>query len=148
MMLDPVHPILVGYGPGQPGGPGKVYEEQDRYREAVAEYARIATLRGAMPAEVEAMHDAFANGGMTAFWRAWIEMDQRQMAQRPDPVRMSRLWILAADTGQAMDWLDRAYEERSPGLIYLGRGLPSPLDGMADHPRVARIIAAMKLPRG
>lgn len=148
MELDPVHPLLVGHGPGQPSGPGMVYEEQGRDREAVAEYARLATLRGATPAEVEAMHDAFASGGMTAFWRAWIDMDQRQMAQFPDPVRMSRLWILAADTAQALDWLDRAYEERSPGLIYLGRGLPSPLDDMADHPRVARIIAAMKLPHG
>jgi hypothetical protein len=46
-----------------------------------------------------------------------------------------------------MDWLDRAYEERSPGLIFIGRGTPSSLDGMEDHPRVARVIAAMKLPR-
>lgn len=146
MKLDPVHPLLVGFGPGQPAGPGKVLEAQGRYGEAVEEYARIAVLRGAMPAEVEAMHHAFASGGMPAFWRAWIDMDQRQMAHLQDPVRMGGLWILAADTAQAMEWLDRAYEERSPGLIYLGRALPSPLDGMADHPRVAPIMAAMKLP--
>jgi adenylate cyclase len=126
--LDPVHPILLGLGPAQPSGPGVVYEAQGRYREAVDEYARLASLRGATPVEVDALHDGFARGGMPAFWRAWLDMDQRQMPDQ-NPVRMTMLWLLAGDTAQAMDWLDRAYEERSPGLVFLGRALPSPLDG-------------------
>lgn len=144
--LDPVHPILLGLGPAQPSGPGAVYEAQGLHREAVGEYARIASLRGATPVEVDALRDEFARGGMPAFWRAWLDMDQRQSTDQ-DPVRMTLLWLAAGDTAQAMDWLDRAYEERSPGLVFLGRGLPSPIDRMDDHPRVARVIAAMRLPR-
>ncbi|HEX6134869.1 MAG TPA: tetratricopeptide repeat protein, partial [Longimicrobiales bacterium] len=147
MKLDPVHPLILGSGPWVPAGAGNVYEAQGRYREAVEEYARLATLRGATPAEVDALHDAFARGGMPAFWRVWLEMDQRQMPDLQDPLRSAKLWLLAGDTAQALDWLDRAFEERNPGLILLGRGLPSSLDGMTWHPRVARIITAMKLPR-
>jgi serine/threonine-protein kinase len=147
MKLDPVHPLLLGSGPWLPGGPGSVYEAQGRHQEAVDEYARLATLRGATPAEVDALHDAFARGGMPAFWRRWLEMDKRQMPDLQDPLRTAKLWLLSGDTAQALDWLDRAFEERNPGLVML-RGLPSSLDGMSSHPRVARIIAAMKLPRG
>jgi len=144
--LDPVHPILLGLGPAQPVGPGAVYEAQGRYREAVDEYARLAMLRGATPPEVDALRDAFGRGGMPAFWRAWLDMDQRQLPDQ-NTVRMTMLWLAAGDTAQAMDWLDRAFEERHGGLVFLGRGQPSSLDGMQDHPRVARIIAAMRLPR-
>jgi TolB-like protein/DNA-binding SARP family transcriptional activator len=147
MKLDPVHPLLLGSGPWLPGGPGNVYEAQGRHREAVDEYARLATLRGATPAEVDALHDAFARGGMPAFWHAWIDMDQRQMPDLQDPLRTAKLWLLSGDTAQALDWLDLAFEERNPGLVMLGRGLPSSLDAMSWHPRVARVIAAMKLPR-
>ena len=147
MKLDPVHPLLLGSGPWLPAGPGNVYEVQGRYQEAVDEYARLAALRGATPGEVDALHDAFNRGGMPAFWRAWSHMDQRQMPDLQDPLRTAKLSLLAGDTAQALDWLDRAFEERNPGLVMLGRGpLPS-LDGMQDHPRVARVIAAMKLPR-
>lgn len=144
--LDPVHPILLGLGPAQPAGPGSVYEAQGRDREAVDEYARLAALRGATPPEVDALRDAFGRGGMHAFWRAWVEMDQRQLPDR-NTVRMTMLWLAAGDTAQAMDWLDRAFEEHNPGLVMMGSGPLSSLDGMQDHPRVARIIAAMKLPR-
>ncbi|HUG39301.1 MAG TPA: hypothetical protein VMM12_02395 [Longimicrobiales bacterium] len=75
-------------------------------------------------------------------------MDQRQKPDLQDPLRTAKLSLLAGDTAQAMDWLDRTFEERNPGLVMLGRGPQSSLDGMQDHPRVARIIAAMRLPRG
>lgn len=144
--LDPVHPLLLGSGPWLPGGPGLVYEAQGRLGEAAEAYARLATLRGATPDEVDVLRDAFATGGMAAFWRAWIEMDQRQMPDLQDPYRSAQLWLLAGDTAQAMDWLDRAFEERNPGLVMIGNGRP-PLDRTSSHPRVARILAAMKLPR-
>jgi hypothetical protein len=72
-------------------------------------------------------------------------MDQRQMPDLQDPLRTAQLSLLSGDTAQALDWLDRAFEERNPGLVML-RGPPSPLGAMSSHPRVARIIAAMKLP--
>jgi hypothetical protein len=41
-------------------------------------------------------------------------------------------------------WLDRAYNERHPGLIYL-RTYPA-LEKLSSHPRVTRIVNTMKLP--
>jgi hypothetical protein len=146
MKLDPAHPIQLGLGPSLPSGPARVYQAQGRDREAVEDYTRLAGLRGATPAEIDALRQAFERGGWPAFWRVWIEMDRRQFADRPDPLRMAMLLLLSGDTAQAMDSLDRAYEEHNPGLVFLGRGLPTSFDGMNAHPRVARVIAAMKLP--
>jgi adenylate cyclase len=144
--LDPVHPLLLGSGPWLPGGPANVYEAQGRYEEAVEEYARLATLRGATTAEVDALRNAFVRGGMPAFWRVWLDMDQRQMPELQDPLRTAKLWLLSGDTAQALDWLDRAFDERNPGLIMLTIAQPPSFNRMSSHPRVARIIAAMKLP--
>lgn len=146
MKLDPVHPLLIGSGPWLPGGPGNVYEAQGRHPEAVDEYARVAALRGATPVEVDALRNAFARGGMPAFWGAWLEMDQRQMPDLQDPLRTAKLLLLSGDTVQAMEWLERAFEARNPGLVLLVREMPATFAGMTWHPRVARIIAAMKLP--
>ena len=72
-------------------------------------------------------------------------MDLRQTTgASPDAVRMASLWTLIGDTAQAVDWLDRAYAERHPALIFL-RFLPS-LEGLRTHPRFVRIASEMKLP--
>lgn len=59
-------------------------------------------------------------------------------------VRIATLWALIGDTGRAFHWLDRAYAERSPGLIYL-RSHPV-FENLRSHPRVARILSEMKFP--
>ena len=90
------------------------------------------------------MRDSYASSGMTGFWKAWLAMDLRQSGPSPDPVRMAATHLLAGDTAQALDWLDRAFDERNPGLIYLRRD-PA-IAGMRSHPRVLRITRAMKFP--
>jgi tetratricopeptide (TPR) repeat protein len=86
--LDPVNPLLLGTGPWLPVGPAEVYLWQGRHDEAVEEYVRIATLRGASANEVGAMRSAFAASGMPGFWRSWLEMDLRQSGRTPDPLRI------------------------------------------------------------
>ena len=33
-------------------------------------------------------------------------------------MRLATLWALVGDTAQTFHWLDRAYAERNPGLIF------------------------------
>ncbi|HEX9703990.1 MAG TPA: tetratricopeptide repeat protein, partial [Gemmatimonadales bacterium] len=142
--LDPVHPLALGLGPSLPAGPARVYVWQGRYDEAVEEYIRIAMLRGATASELDAIRRAYAASGMPGFWRKWLEMDLRQSGNTPDPLRIATLWALIGDTAQTFHWLDRAYGERNPGLIYLR--LEPALDSLSSHPRVARILSKMKFP--
>jgi serine/threonine-protein kinase len=142
--LDPVNPLALGLGPSLPGGPSLVYLKQRRYREAVEEYIKIATLRGASVREIESLHSAFTQSGMPAFWRRWLELDLRQSGPSPDPLRIAVIWAMTGDTAEALRWLDRAYEEHNPGLIYLRSDLA--LAGLVSHPRVVRILNEMKFP--
>ena len=71
-------------------------------------------------------------------------MDLRQTEGAPDPLRMAKLWALIGDTPRALDWLDRAYAERHPGLVFL-RYDPT-FESLRAHPRVARILSEMKFP--
>ena len=142
--LDALNPLMLGRGPSVPSGAAEVLLRQGHEREAVEEYIRIATLRSATPAELQAMREGHASFGMTGFWKAWLAMDVRQSGPSPDPLRMTATHLLAGDTARALDWLDRAYAERTPGLIYLHRD--PVISGMRDHPRVMRISRAMNHP--
>jgi len=144
LKLDPVHTFALGSGPFLPAGPAEVYLQQHRFEEAVEEYVRIATLRGATAAEVDALRKGYVASGMRGFWRSWLDMDLRQTEGAPDPFRLAKLWTLIGDTTRALDWLDRAYAERHPALVYL-RYDPT-LESLRAHPRVARILSEMKFP--
>ena len=137
-----MHPLLLGRGPTQPAGVAAILMSQGRRDESVDEYLRLAALRGATREEVESIRTAYASSGVAGFWRAWLAMDLRQ-SPMPDPMRMASLHALSGDTTGALDWLDRAYAERNPALIYLrGERAFVPL---RSHPRFERIVRAMKL---
>jgi hypothetical protein len=57
---------------------------------------------------------------------------------------MSATHMMMGDTAQTLEWLDRAFAERSPALIYLRQD--ATFTGMSSHPRVARIVQQMKFP--
>jgi len=146
LRLDPSNALTLGLGPSLPVGPVRVYLAQGRNAEAVEELLRIAALRGATAGEVTAMRDGFAKSGMPGFWRSWLEMDLRQFGSRIDPLRAASVSGAAGDTAGALDWLERAYADRIPGLIF-ARWDPG-LASLRSHPRFLRIISEMKLPGG
>ena len=143
--MDPMNPLLLGTGPHLPAGLARLHESRGRFAEAVEDYGRVAMLRGATKEEGESLRRAFAASGMSGFWRQWMTMDLRLSGGNVDPIRMASLLILAGDTARAFDWLDRAFREHNPGLIYL-TGEPT-FDGILSHPRVTRILGAMHLAR-
>jgi serine/threonine-protein kinase len=142
--LDPSHTLLLGSGPFLPTGPGEVYLWQGRDEQAVEEYLKSATLRGASADELSEMRRAFAASGMPGFWRSWLEMDLRRSRGAPDALRVAKLWGLAGDTARSLDWLERAYAERNPALIFLQHD-PA-FAHVRSHPRVVRILRELNFP--
>ena len=142
--LDPVHPLLLGTGPYLPFGAGEVLRAMGRSDEAVEEYVRVATLRGATLKELDDMRAAYTRSGMSGFWKEWIDLDLRQSGDSPDPVRMAALRMLTADTARALDLLERAFDERNPSLIYIRR--EPVFDGLRTQPRFQRIVSGMRFP--
>ena len=142
--LAPAHPLVLGLGPNAPAGPWVVYWMQGRYAKVVDEYLRIASVRGATDRELEELRSAFQQHGMPGFWRTWLQFDLRHAGPNPDPVRVATFHALAGDVEKAADWLERAYAERNPALIYLAGDRA--FDGMHQHPRFRRILEQMNFP--
>ncbi len=141
--LDPMIPLALGLGPHPPRGRAEVFRLQGRYDEAVEEYVKVATLRGATTGELNALRSSYAATGMPGFWRSWLELDLRQSGSTPNSLRTAAIYALIGDTARAFQWLDRAYAERNPGLIYL-KSEPS-FEKLRTHPHMVRIVSAMKL---
>ena len=143
LRLDPSNALVLGLGPALPGGPVRIFLARGQDAEAVEELIRIAALRGATAAELDAMRGAFAKAGIRGVWRAWIDMDVRQHGGALDPLRAAVLWASAGDTDQALGWLERAHAERNPGLIFLLS--ERAFAGLQSNPRFVRIVREMKL---
>jgi TolB-like protein len=141
--LDPLHPILLGRA-NTAVGPGRVYIAEGREAEGVQDLLRVAGLRGASAVEIDALRASYRMGGIHGFWRAWLAMDRRQSGPSMDPLRIAALSALAGDTAQALTWLESAYAERNPGLIFL-RTDPS-FASVRANPRYRRVERAMRFP--
>jgi tetratricopeptide (TPR) repeat protein len=144
VQLDPMHPLALGLGPTPPFGPAMVYLAQGRDADAVQDLLRVATLRGASAGEVDSLRAAFAAGGMHGFWRRWLVMDRRQSGATINPMRVARLSAMAGDTAQALEWLERAYAEGEPGLIFLRA--EQAFAGLRSNPRYQKVERGMHFP--
>jgi tetratricopeptide (TPR) repeat protein len=143
MDIDSLNPLLLGLGPNLPAGPAEVYERQGRHAEAVEEYARVAARRGAPPGEMAEMREAFASGGMPGFWRRWLAFEERAASGEPRPMRVAAIYARSGDIPQALAWLERAYREHDPGLVFIA-GDPD-WDALRAEPRFIAIMERMGL---
>jgi hypothetical protein len=141
--MAPRSPIVLGQGPGVDLGIGHVYERQGRYDAAVREYLTVDSLSGVTTAQVVRLRRAYEQAGIRGYWRLRSEQMERDASGHPDPVRLSWMWARAGDHARAVGWVQRAYRERSIGLVFLGV-IPG-LDGVRRDSRVAAIMDAMRL---
>lgn len=144
MRLDPAHPLVLGLGPNAPAGPWVIYWKQGRNDLVLEEYSRIASMRGADARELEILNAAYQRGGMSAFWRSWLEFDLRHAGPNPDPVRVATFYALAGDQEHALEWLDRALAERNAALVYVYAD-PA-FASMQKDARFRRILQQMNFP--
>jgi TolB-like protein/Tfp pilus assembly protein PilF len=140
--MDSTSPLALGVGQEGSFGLGDVYERLGRHDEAVAEYLKIARLEG-IPVEArERLEQAYAEGGLSAFWRERLNVELSAMGPR-HPLRIASLWARIGDPERTADWLEQAWRERSMALVFLNV-LPL-YDEVRSHPRIAELIRRMRL---
>ena len=65
---------------------------------------------------------------------------------RGDAFGVARRYVEAGDVEKAVDWLERAYEQRDPNMLYIG-SLPF-YDPLRSDPRFQDVVRRMNLPLG
>ncbi|HEX6107001.1 MAG TPA: BTAD domain-containing putative transcriptional regulator [Gemmatimonadales bacterium] len=141
--IDSTSPLALGVGQEASFGLGDVYAWQGRDADAVAEYLKTARLEGISPAEIDALGRAFAAGGLPGYWRRRLELELAGAGPPPEPLRIASHWARIGDAERTAQWVERAYEERSAALPFLGV-LPA-YDGVRRHPRIVAVLERLKL---
>jgi hypothetical protein len=118
---------------------------QGRRDEAVARYRLQSALAGASD-RVEAIDRGSTEAGPVGAVRAVADLKAAQVSPDNDlgAFDVARWYARAGETELSLEWLDRAYEARSP-LLFLVIAYPE-FDILRDEPRYLSLVQRMGLP--
>jgi TolB-like protein/Tfp pilus assembly protein PilF len=120
-------------------GLGLAYEGKGLIEEAATEFQKAVNLSGGNPVYAAALGHAYAIGGKKAeAMRTRAELEEQSTRRYVSPYWMATLHAGLGDKDQAFQWLEKAYEERSGGLIWLG--VDPRMDGLRSDPRFAVLM--------
>jgi TolB-like protein/DNA-binding SARP family transcriptional activator len=126
-------------------GLGLTYEAKGAQAEAITEYRKALDILGdPLPVVIALLGHAHGRAGNRPEALKMLQQLRNMERQRyvaPENYAIINLGI--GEEEQALDWLERAYENRSGSMIYLG--LEPPLDPIRSHPRFARLLSRVGL---
>jgi TolB-like protein/Flp pilus assembly protein TadD len=120
----------------------RTYEQMGRYEDAVKARQKALTISGAPPEEVEALARTYSEEGPKGYWMCRLEKLQGQDEQ--DPYFTARIYAQLGDKEQAFAWLEKAYEQHSPGIYKLK--VEPLLDPLRSDPRFDDLLRRMNFP--
>jgi DNA-binding winged helix-turn-helix (wHTH) protein/TolB-like protein/lipoprotein NlpI len=98
---------------------GMAFVQQSRYKEAIAEYEKTREISGDTPQLTAHIAQAMALSGKKSESRALlVELQQRATRQYVPPYSIALIHIGLGENQAAFDWLEKAYTDRSSGMIY------------------------------
>ena len=104
-------------------------EQQNQSSKAIEARIRAGRLRGDLPENSEEeLTNAFRIGGITAFEQEHkkllkLRIDALKHQANTSPVAVAALYVKTGDFDEAFRWLDKAYEQQLPSLVWLKSGL-------------------------
>jgi tetratricopeptide (TPR) repeat protein len=109
----------------------------------------LAVIRKSIADDAErtkALEDGIEKAGYKGAYRAMADLEAELFA-KPDKnvsaMHVARLFNTAGEYDLAIDWLEKAYEDHSPGLTYIGTPAWDPL---RSNPRIQELLRKMNLP--
>jgi serine/threonine-protein kinase len=127
------------------------YEDLDRFADAAVEYEKhsIASGRPIADAAAEAtqLKDAANRLGPEGYWRKLIEIGEKRSEQQtpdaPIPVAQAARYARIGQRENAISILEKAYEQRGPGVLRLNLRA---FDPIRSDPRFQRVREKIGLP--
>jgi serine/threonine protein kinase/Tfp pilus assembly protein PilF len=119
------------------------YGQKKMYPEAVAEWQEVARLSG-NPAGASLLGDTYKTSGYQGFLQALLDHSLKNPVQSARPYSIARLYARLGKKSEALTWLEKAYAERSGGMVRL-RSDPE-FDSLRSDPGFVSIIRRMNFP--
>jgi len=123
---------------------GLVYEAQDKFEEAITEYQEVRRLVGHGNLGLSDLGRVYAlTGRRSEAVKILNELFESSKQGDRVSVDISQIYLGLGDKDKSFEWLEKAYQERSWGLLYLKT---QPLwDSLRSDPRFAELLRKMKL---
>jgi serine/threonine protein kinase len=96
------------------------------------------------PALLEAFDRAYAKGGYAKAWGAVADEQTALHDKGENALDIADSYVLGGDKSKALDWLEKAYEERNPSLPYISC-MPR-WDALRSEPRFQALLRRMGIP--
>ncbi len=99
---------------------GWAYEQKGMFEEAIAEFQKGSSLSGGWPTIVGALEHAYAVSGRKDRARnVLVELKQQSRRRYVAPFEIAVVYMGLGDKGLTLEWLEKAYQDHSPWLIWL-----------------------------
>jgi TolB-like protein/Tfp pilus assembly protein PilF len=122
-----------------------VYEDKGMYPEALAERKKMASLGDESLNDVIAAEHAYHEFGARGYWRARLaQLSDRAKRQYVSPVDLASCYARLGEKEQVVQWLQKAQEERSAGLVNLN--VSPEFDSVRSDPRYRDLMRRVGLP--
>ncbi len=124
----------------------RAFHQKRMYEEALAEAKKVFALLGYSEV-AEALDRGYAQGGYAGAMRLAAEtLAARSKRTYVQAMQIAKLYAHAGEKDRALDWLEKAYQERESRLVYLG--VVPEWDPLRDDPRFQDLLRRMNLPEG
>jgi TolB-like protein/Tfp pilus assembly protein PilF len=124
---------------------GMNYMKKGMVQDAIREYTEADRLAGGIPLTQLQKAQAYAIGGRTSESHAILASVIRPNAgQYVSPSDVASLYVWLADNDRAMDWLTKAFDERSFNMVYLK--VHPIYDPLRQDPRFVALVRKMQFP--
>jgi len=124
---------------------GMNYLKKGMAQDAIREFTEADRLAGSIPITLVQRAEAYALAGRTAESHAILADLIRPRAPRyVSPSDIASLYIWLGDNDRAMDWLAKAFDERSFNMVYLK--VHPIYDPLRQDPRFVTLLRRMQFP--
>jgi hypothetical protein len=120
------------------------YIQKGMYEDAIVELQEMLTLEGIDPKLTAEAQNIYATSGIKGVFQIYLSYLKKASDQGyVDPIWLAEIHAFLDEKDQAFEWLEKAYEERSPMLVYLR---VEPLyDNIRSDPRFKAILKKIGL---
>jgi serine/threonine protein kinase/tetratricopeptide (TPR) repeat protein len=123
---------------------GRAYEQRGTYPEAIAEMRKALDLSEGDTNELAALGQAYAVSHQEGEARKILDqLKERSQQTYVQPGLIALIYIGLGDKNQAFDWLQKAFDDRSAGLLYLK--VDPAFDGVRSDARFSDLLRRVGL---
>lgn len=124
---------------------GEAYEEKQLYPQALEELQKATVISNRAPLMLAALGHAYARTGRRAEAEVILaQLFERSKTENVSPFVIASIYEGLGDREKALNWLDKAYQDRSNALVFLK--VDPELDTLRSHPRFRELQRKLNLP--